>query len=245
MATAARSSLQTDDKDKEETAAGFRSAFGEFCRDTGIVSAFLRFHPLLGNARDFRGAFDDVALIRKTVAIDLAKDVLYDEFDTKIRNSYRHAEKRGLSIRFDTELETMDSFVRLYYALMDRKNAVDYYFFPPAYFDELKELKGLVELVTAVKDGETVAAVLYLKYGVFLHTHLTASTTEGNSTRAVEAIMVSQALRAKGEGCLWNHLGGGYTSSADEIAAPVQNEVYTVRTARLFHRQKRLRPFRL
>ena len=208
--------LEADERDKPALSAEFGKAFREYCRENRIVSAFVRFHPLLGNAHDFRCAFDEVLPIRKTVAIDLSKDIFFEEFDRTIRSSYKKAELRQLSVQYDTALETMDAFASLYYALMDAKKTSDYYFFPGEYFENLKKLGDTVELVNAVLDGEIVASVLYLKYNIFIHSHLTASTQAGNDCRAVEVIKSNRALRAKEEGFLWNHLGGGFSNDSED-----------------------------
>jgi serine/alanine adding enzyme len=191
-------------------------AFQEYCRDTKTVSAFVRFHPLLGNGPEFASAFDEVVPIRKTVAIDLSKDLYNEEFNYAVRKNCRKAKGYGLSIQYDTALDTMDSFVRLYYQLMDMKKTVDYYYFPESYFDGLKSIGSAVELVNAVLDGEIVASILYLKYGDFIHTHLSGTTTKGYQTRAAEYITSNRALIAKDEGYKWCHLGGGFSNEPDD-----------------------------
>jgi hypothetical protein len=208
--------LRVNDDDKPALAAEFGGAFQEYCRENRIVSAFVRFHPVIGNALQFGGVFDDVVPIRKTVAIDLLKDIFVEEFDRTIRSSYNKAELRQLTVEYDPALKTMDHFISLYYALMDSKNTSDYYYFPKEYFEEIKKLGDSVELVNAVQDGEIVATVLYLKYNVFIHSHLTASTPAGNICRAVEVIKSNRALRAKEEGFRWNHLGGGFSNEPDD-----------------------------
>ena len=165
---------------------------------------------------DFRSVFDEVEPIRKTVAIDLTKDIFHEEFDRTIRSSYLKAELRQVTVQYDTTLETMDAFVSLYYALMDKKNTSDYYYFPKEYFEEIKKLGDSVELVNAIRDGEIVTSALYLKYNKFLHSHLTASTQAGNICRAVEVIKSNRALRAKEEGYSWNHLGGGFSNEPED-----------------------------
>lgn len=208
--------VNTEEKEKPELAAAFGRAFREYCMDQKIVSAFVRFHPILNNAPDFRAVFDEIISNRKTIAIDLTKDLFTEEFHTKIRNSYRYAEKQGLEIIFDNKLETIGEFIRLYYSLMDQKKTLDYYYFPDSYFYRLRELGNTVELVNAVLDGKIVASVLYLKYGDFIHTHLSATTSEGYRTRAVELIKSSRAVRAKDEGYKWCHLGGGTSNDPDD-----------------------------
>lgn len=209
--------IDTEEKEKPELAAAFGRAFHAYCMEQKIVSAFIRFHPILDNARDFRAVFDEVIPIRKTVAIDLAKDLFHDEFNSKLKSSNRHAEKQGISILYDADLKTMGDFVRLYYSLMNQKRTSEYYFFPESYFGELKKNCGnAAELVNAIQDGEIVASVLYFKYGDFMHTHLTASTPKGNRARAVEIIKVHRAVRAKEEGYRWCHLGGGFSNDPED-----------------------------
>lgn len=209
--------INTEEKEKPELVAAFGRAFRAYCMEQKIVSAFIRFHPILNNASDFRAVFDEVVPIRKTIAIDLTKNIFFDEFEITIRNSLRHAEERGLSIQYDHELETLDTFIRLYYKLMKQKNTTAYYFFPKEYFYELKQkLRGSVELVNALYDGEIVACVLLLKCGSYIHTHLTTTTPEGNEKRAVGYIKSSRALLAKDEGFKWCHLGGGITNNPDD-----------------------------
>ncbi|UOO37046.1 GNAT family N-acetyltransferase [Oscillospiraceae bacterium CM] len=202
--------------DKKRLAQSFAAAFREYCLDHQIVASFIRFHPVVNNAADFTQAFDTVIPLRKTVAIDLTKDIFNEEFEQTVRNSYRHAAERGLSIQFDSALETMGDFTRLYYDLMASKQTSAYYFFPPSYFEALKGLHGRVELVNALIDGEIVASVLYLKYHPYIHTHLTTTTSAGNKTRAIGFIKSARALRAKEEGYLLNHLGGGFSNSPDD-----------------------------
>lgn len=208
--------INTEEKEKPELAAAFGIAFRAYCMEQKIVSAFVRFHPVLNNAPDFRGVFDEVVPIRKTIAIDLTKNLFKDEFDYVIKKNCRKAERYGLSIQYDARLETLEKFVQLYYQLMGKKNAIGYYFFPESYFYELKNIGNAVELVNAVLDGEIVAAIMYFKYGAFIHTHLSGTTEEGYRTRAAEFIKSNRALLAKDEGYKWCHLGGGFSNDPDD-----------------------------
>ena len=208
--------LGTEDGDKPALAEEFGMAFREYCRESRIVSAFVRFHPIIGNALEFKDAFDEVEAIRKTIAIDLTKDIFHEEFDKTVRRRYRNAEKLGLTVQYDPALETMETFITLYYALMDKKETLDYYYFPRKYFEDIRKLGKSVELVNAVLDGEIVGSVLVLKYGQFVHTHLSATTDVGNENRASEVIKASMSLKAKEEGFRWNHLGGGVTNDPDD-----------------------------
>ena len=132
--------LRAAEKDRAALAAEFGAAFREYCRENRIVSAFIRFHPVLNNALDFKYVFDEVVPIRKTVAIDLSKDIFNAEFDRTIRSSYNKAELREVMVRYDPCLDTMEDFVSLYYALMDAKNTSDYYYFPKRYFEDIRRL---------------------------------------------------------------------------------------------------------
>jgi lipid II:glycine glycyltransferase (peptidoglycan interpeptide bridge formation enzyme) len=208
--------LGAEDGDKKALAAEFGKAFREYCRESKTVSAFIRFHPILGNALDFTDVFDDVALIRKTVAVDLSKDLMRDEFENIARRNYRSALKRPLTLEIDTEGEKMDEFVGLYYELMGKKSTSSYYFFPKEYFNALKQLNGRIELACVRSEGSLVASVLFLKYGQYYHAHLGGSTPAGNAVRATDFLYVSMALHAQEKGFRWNHLGGGISNDPED-----------------------------
>lgn len=208
--------IDVEETKKTQLARQFGEAFRSYCMDEKIVSAFIRFHPILNNAATFAPAFDEIVQSRKTIAINLKKDLLSEEFDVGIRKSCRRAPSRGIQLQYDTELETLDSFISQYNALMRSKHAKACYFFPTAYFNALKTLAGSVEIVNAKLGSEIIASVLYLKYGEFIHAHLAAATAVGYKNRAVETIKANRALRAQEEGFLWNHLGGGLTNDPND-----------------------------
>jgi len=208
--------LSDDREDTERLIRGFGNAFREYCRENKIVSSFVRFHTVLNNALQFRSVFDEIQAIRKTVAIDLTKDVFFEEFGTKTRNEYRRAVKNNIVIEYDDQLEKIDDFIRLYESVMDKRNASQYYYFPKEYYNDLKKLKDSVELANAVCNGKIVASALFLKYNGFIHYHLSATTEEGNRLNAMEFILMSRAMRAKEEGFQWMHLGGGVSNAPDD-----------------------------
>ncbi len=208
--------LGIPDEDKPSAVAAFSAAFNEYCRDTKTVSAFIRFHPILNNADDFKGAFDRVEPIRSTIAIDLSTDIMYEEFDTSLRRVYRNADIKGITIEHDKNFDTMPYFEKLYYELMTRKAASDFYFFPDDYFTAIQSLGDNVELVNAVYNGEIISSVMFLKYGEFIHMHFSASSLTGYKLHGAEILKVTRTLEAKEQGYKWAHLGGGVTNDPND-----------------------------
>jgi hypothetical protein len=56
-----------------------------------------------------------------------------------------------MSIQYDPALETIARSIEMYYALMERKNAIEtIIFFPKEYFEDIKKAQDSVELVNVV-----------------------------------------------------------------------------------------------
>lgn len=62
--------LQFKEDKEPQLVMAFEAAFQQFCTEQNIVSEFIRFHPLFGNAQDFQACYD-VAHLRDTVGTNL------------------------------------------------------------------------------------------------------------------------------------------------------------------------------
>ena len=137
------------------TADGFWDAYEEWARERGVVTTFVRFHPLYGNQR---GAPIHVDELAPTVAwrVDPDRDLLAG-LHFKHRNKVTKAENAGATV---AQHDGLGEFVPLYEDTMRRVNADDFYFFEPAYWERLGELP-LVRFDAGI-DGEVVASALCL-----------------------------------------------------------------------------------
>lgn len=200
-------------------AAKFIRLFHGYCLDAGIVSEFIRFHPLLGNSDLFVDLIP-TEYVRDTVYVDLqvSLDAIWQEsIDGRTRNAVRKAQKLGVSVTCSAT-DGISDFVRLYRATMDRLSADQYYYFSDSYFDALRDIVlNWGVLIQAIYEGQVVASAVFLRGDSFLHYHLSASRAEYRSIQAGslllwEAIKWGQARRLS-----LFHLGGGYSGNEDSL----------------------------
>ena len=192
------------------TADGFWDAYEEWARERGVVTTFVRFHPLYGNQR---GAPIHVDELAPTVAwrLDPDRDLLAG-LHFKHRNKVTKAENAGATV---TQHDGLGEFVPLYEDTMRRVNADDFYFFEPAYWERLGELP-LVRFDVGI-DGEVVASALCLATPPWLHYHLSGTTDAGRSTGASTLVLLEAARWAQAQGYDRFHLGGGLGGKADSL----------------------------
>jgi len=191
--------------------------FFQWCKDKGVIAEFVRFHPLIQNQNYFSpdmNILDD----RATVSIDL--DTLNESglnVDQKTRNICRRAEKLGVQILDHSSCQDFDKFIDLYLSAMKGLNAEDYYLFNDEYFDSLKELvKSNGWLYVAERDGQWIAASIFLRGKRLLHYHLSASDLEHRIPGSTNILISHAAKRGRETGFSRLHLGGGKTTSPDD-----------------------------
>lgn len=206
--------------------AGFINAFWEefdsFCDEEDIIAEFTRFHPVLNNhliASPRMKTFYS----RHTVILDLTDDDIWmHQISSKNRNMIRKAEKEGVSIVNSDDYET---FRQLYNGTMTDLHAEDFYFFPPAYYEEFKQtLKDNSLLCLAILDGKVIAGSLFMYSDYYAHYHLSARNREYSRFAANNLILWYSIQKAKERGCKWFHLGGGTTSNDDDSLLKFKRE---------------------
>ena len=122
----------------EGFAETFRTAFHEYCIESGIVSEFIRFDPYLSNHLNMDM---DVVLNpeREVVYINLfdSEEEIFSRFKRKCRKNYRKALNNGVRVVYKDNKADLLKFAKLYQAEMHRKGASQGYFFEYDFFDSL------------------------------------------------------------------------------------------------------------
>lgn len=94
---------------------------------SGIISQFFRFHPLLQNQKILESV-SDVIYMKKTIYIDTGNsDVIFKNMTPNNRNMVRKAKKNGVSIVTDKG-ERLEAFIKIYEATMKNNGADSYYY---------------------------------------------------------------------------------------------------------------------
>ena len=194
------------------TGDGFWEPYEDWARERGVVSTFVRFHPLLANQQ---GAPIHVEELAPTVGWRLGEERdLLAGLHFKHRNKVRKAEKAGATVTAETGL---GGFVELYEDTMRRLDASGAYLFPPEYWERLGGLGDALVRFDASIDGEVVASALCLATPPWLHYHLSGTTDAGRSTGASTLVLLEAARWAQERGYERFHLGGGLGGSADSL----------------------------
>lgn len=197
-------------------AARFYDEYGEWCAARGIVSTFVRFHPLFENHRS-AGPGIHAAYASPTVGWPLDGDLL-EGMHGKHRNTVRKAMKAGVNVE-PTSAPDLLSFVSLYELTMRRQDAADYYFFPPAYWERLTALGDRLVRFDATLDGEVVASALCLRGDRWLHYHLGATHDSARDLGASNLLLYEAAVWGQEQGLETFHLGGGAGGREDSLFA--------------------------
>lgn len=187
------------------------TALDEWMRANDVVATFLRFHPLLGNAR-LAPANATTIELGATVAWDVSPGrELLPAMHSHHRRAARKADRAGLVTRVTVGPESLDGFRATYDETMRRQEADDFYFFPDAYWESMLATGagGELVLVEGLLDDEPVAAQLCFAHGPWLHYHLGASADAARAIGASNRCFLAAAEWAQSRGMERFHLGGG------------------------------------
>jgi len=182
----------------------FHQAYERWCGERGIVSTFLRFHPMFENYREAPYA----TYASPTVGWPLAGDLLAG-MHGKHRNVVRKAEKVGVTVEATPAPYDLSAFVSLYGQTMRRQDAAAYYFFPTDYWERLSALLDRLVRFDAVAEGEIVASALCLRGDRWLHYHLGATADLARDFGASNLLLYEAARWGQEQGLEEFHLGGG------------------------------------
>jgi hypothetical protein len=195
----------------------FWEAYGRWCGENGVVTSFVRFHPLFANQR---GANGGVVLERLAGTVGWRLDLpdLFASMHGTHRTACRKAQRAGVSVSVAEAPEELTGFVALYEETMRRVDAGDFYLFPPRYWELLLEgLRGRLVRFDAEEAGEVVASALCFGTPPWLHYHLGATAERGRALGASNLLLYEAARWARERGYERFHLGGGAGGRDDSL----------------------------
>lgn len=186
------------------------------CRSGGIVAGFIRFHPVLDNAR-LTGESLKVFPDRETVVMDVsvsAERLWTEQVHSKNRNMIKKARNAGLEFFMDETFAHMAEFKQLYDQTMSRLGADSFYRFADTYFDRLAlALAGRAFIGGICHGSGIVAAAIFLHDGPWGHYHLAGSDHEWARQGANNLLLFEAAVALGKKGVEVFHLGGGTDQS--------------------------------
>ena len=185
----------------EDAGRRFYAWYGDWCRENGIASSFVRFHPLLRNHVYADPPFE-LERVAGSVAWRLEGD-LFQAMHAHHRRAVRKAQRLGVAVTVTEAPTDLAPFVRLYEQTMDRNEAASFYYFPGQYW---RGLEGREWLVLFEGGG---AATLCFATPPWLHYQFGASGHEARSTGASHLLMLCAAQWGQERGYEQFHLGAG------------------------------------
>ncbi|MGA3031314.1 MAG: GNAT family N-acetyltransferase [Candidatus Limnocylindrales bacterium] len=198
-------------------------------QDQGAVSAFTRFHPLLGNAslmsglggsRDDTDESEPVAAIGRTVSIDLcvSEEAARAGYSESLRRQIRNYRQAGLTTTHDESWADIGAFAHFYHETMARNAAAAYYFFDAADFRRLRAaVDGKVHLLVTRLGDIVGAAGLFTEYRGIVQEHLVATNQELAHISPYKVLVDDTYAWAKKRGNTVFHLGGGRGAHEDSL----------------------------
>ena len=204
--------------EKEQLLEAFYKAYAEYCARNQIVSEFVRFHPLFGNAEDFKSVFH-VEYLRNTIGTDLKNhpDFMAEEYSRRCRKNINQALRKGITAEVIEAPESLKEFETIYYATMDRNNAAEYYYFEDDYFAKcLQYYRNNILLVKAQYEGKTIAAGFYFIWNKTVHIHLSGTLSEYLFLSPAYILRYAVTQWAVEHGMEMIHHGGGRSNDPED-----------------------------
>lgn len=187
-------------------------------REAGVVSLFVRLHPLLNGPPP--AGIGEVVLHGETVsiALDAPAPALWEQLRQNHRRGIRRAIQRGLTAREDPTFERFPEFRDVYRATMERRSASPYYFFSDAYFAGLRQALGDALHLIVVELGDQVAAAgLFVETGGLVQYHLGGTHEAFARDEPSKLLFHFASAWASQRGDRHLHLGGGVGGADDSL----------------------------
>jgi CelD/BcsL family acetyltransferase involved in cellulose biosynthesis len=184
----------------------------------GIVSLFVRFHPVLNQVvPEGTGLVVDHG---DAVAIDLTQsaEAIWQDTRKNHRRQIARSIRLGLTVELDGTDDAFEAFKALYRATMKRVGAAPYYSFDDSYFDDFRSAMGQRMRVVVVRVGSDVAAAgLFIEEDGIVEHHLSGS--DERFARLAPTKIMTHFMRgwARERGNRWLHIGSGNRPTDDAL----------------------------
>ncbi|MFD6442159.1 GNAT family N-acetyltransferase [Peribacillus sp. NPDC060186] len=185
-----------------------KSKYEELCTREGIVSEFVRFHPVLETVnRNLYTVVDH----GRTGCLELdSEELIWSNMSSDMRTQVRKLGRKGVEVHHGWTPELIEQFIPIYEATMDKDNATPYYYFKEDFYKSVYEdLKDNATMFYATYEGQIVSMAIIMFAGTQLHYHLAGTDQEFGRLGAAKALMVETALWGSRNGYKTLHLGGG------------------------------------
>ncbi|GIF16499.1 GNAT family N-acetyltransferase [Actinoplanes teichomyceticus] len=208
-----------------DAAPGDEAFWGRACaalartlRQAGVISVFVRMHPLLDAPSPVLSRAGALVRHGETVSMDLTVSVeqMWRQTRGDHRNHINRARRAGTRVVFD-DWSRLAEWVEVYHDNMRRVGAADYYFFTYEHLSALHDAVGEhMHLAVALEGDEVVGGNTFFEYDG-IATGYVSSTRRARGRYADELLYDSVRRWCKQRGAEVFHLGGGKGGRPDSL----------------------------
>ncbi len=220
---------------EDENTESLFNEYLQWINKQGIISEFVRFHPIIENHLKCQD-FYDVVQLGDVVHMELSStNAIWSNVSSKNRNVIRKAIKNGVRIYNGRFPNLFLDFQRLYNQTMEKDNADKYYFFDEEFYRSiLNDLPYNSQIFYAELDNEIISAAIIIGANGYLNYHLSGSNKEYNSYAPTNLLLYEVALWGSRNGYKTFNLGGGVGSKEDDNLFKFKKSFYTGRLHSFF-----------
>jgi hypothetical protein len=194
------------------------AAMGPALRAGGIVTVFVRMHPLLAAPLDVLGQAGTLVRHGETVSMDLtvSLDEMWSLTRSDHRNHINRARRAGTRVVFD-DWDRLAEWVEVYHGNMRRVGAGSYYFFTVEHLAAMHDAVGdRMHLAVALEGDEVVGGNTFFEHDGIATGYV--SSTRRAPKRYADEMLYDEVRRwCKARGDRVFHLGGGKGGSDDSL----------------------------
>lgn len=178
--------------------------------EAGVVAEFAHIHPFAAERRLVADAEPDREIVWVDTALD--DDALWRESYSKAcRKNIKRAQRERVQVRVARDREDVARFHRIYLETMRRATALPAYFFDLEFFVAIfDELPHAARFALAERDGEVIAATLYLHDAEDVYSYLGGALPDDERVRPTNAVVHETIRWAREQGKRRLILGAGY-----------------------------------
>ncbi|MEK3965224.1 GNAT family N-acetyltransferase [Paenibacillus sp. FSL H7-0323] len=204
--------------ERSELYQQFSETFTDYCREKKIMTEFVRFHPLIGNATEYQSGLT-TEWNRNTIYIDLtvgSESELIRHYGSNHKRNIHKLKSAPFTIRNSNLKDRIESFSELYYGTLNDLQADSFYYFPKKFIEDTSHLlEGRVELFEAMDGEKTVATSIVLHERPWMHYHLCGWDRAYLQWSPTKLLIHAAAKWGMENGFECFHLGGGYKGNDD------------------------------
>ncbi len=192
----------------------------ERMQEMAILTAFVRFHPLLDPPLEPFSATGELVLHGRTVSIDLRlpAEQIWRETRRNHRSQIAQLRESGAIVERDSAWTHFDEFLHAYQATMDRVGAQQSYYFDRSYYEGLRAALGDRAHLFIMRFGDrTAAAAIITEVCGIVQYHLAATFSDFVKQHPQQLMFHEVCLWAKERGNRVLHLGGGLGGQEDDL----------------------------